>query len=242
MFLNAKHINLDIKLLKSLPKYASKFFLMLIGISSCYFSYSQSTFSVVSGFNYSKITGEDLGDVVKYKPGFFLGSGFKTGFSRFYFQQSLVYCNSGFNLSQEIIESGKEITITARVNINSIDLPIVFGTKVFRNFSVFSGVQLEYMYSSNFVADAKYKGQPFLDYSAVENIINTDKYYKNGFSALLGFGYEFNKLELGFRYIHGITPLSLSYDKKDYNMLFQVTLDYVLFTWIEDNVNLKVDE
>lgn len=211
-----------------------KIILLITGIVSYHVGQSQTSLDLTGGFNYSKLTGSDIGNVVKYKPGVHFGICFNTELAKFYFQQNLIYSRRGFRISKDMIESGKLITVDAQVNINSIDLPIVLGYNIAERFGVYSGIQFEYMYSSNYKAKAEYEGQPFLDYRAVENLINTDKYFTNGFSALGGIVYQFERLKIGFRYIHGITPISTSHNKKDYNALFQFTVNYEIFFWNKD--------
>jgi hypothetical protein len=168
-------------------------FLVLICVSKCY---SQTLFGIKGGVNYNDIVIENAPflPISLYRPniGFHVGVFTHIRISNLYFNPELLFIQRGCNSSEYLFGSIKPGADT-RINLNYIELPLMFTLFRFKLLSLEAGPNTSIKLSAKEISDNRKKDV-------------SDRFYKpfdfgisGGIRAIIG-----QKISIAGRYYHGL--------------------------------------
>ena len=186
-----------------------KIFTLVLTLFILNFSFAQVRFGLKAGGNLANVDGFDQS---KMKVGINAGPAIQINLAKMFFIQSeLLYSLKGAR------SESSQTSNDATLNLNYINLPLLFGYKAGQNFSIKLGPEIGHLLS----AKSKMDGTT-TDYS---------EFYRDfDFGADLGVAYTFKKLAIDLRYNYGLEDLlnNVPSDQNASNRVLQFSLCYFL--------------
>jgi hypothetical protein len=134
----------------------SKFAITLLILSCATYSYSQTYFGIKAGVNYNDITVRNAPflPLSAYRPniGFHVGVFTQIRISRFYFNPEVLFVQRGCNSSAYLTGSVQSPADT-RINLNYIELPVLFTFFHFKSLSLEAGPNTSIKLSAKEISD-----------------------------------------------------------------------------------------
>jgi hypothetical protein len=209
---------------------------VVVAVLTAGFAQAQFKIGARAGFNLTTVTGKDVPDNTKLKPGFQIGIVGDYAFSEaFSIQPGLLFAQQGFK--NEDTEAG--VSIKQTYKLNYLQLPInaqykfdLGGTKLFLQAGPYLGYGLGGKYklkrgSVSLDGKIKFGDEPeiYNDEIDINNLPNIyfEKAFEFGIGA--GVGLQFCNFQVGFGYNLGLT--SLFKDETVQNGGLQLTLTYL---------------